>query len=188
MEAAKEIKKERAKPGTSDRYAAQKSYYQRNKDKCKERIRKWHEQNKERYAVTSRIWWENNKERKAETSKKWNDRNPYSRLIAASKVRAQKRGIEHTLTLEWAKETWTGKCALTGIDFICRNGKTNPFSPSIDRIDPAKGYTPENSRFILFRLNALKSSDTDDANALLIAEAFVKMAKAKTKVCPTEVL
>jgi hypothetical protein len=61
---------------------------------------------------------------------------------------AIKRAIARNLPydadlLEWAPTAWTGKCALSGIEFRRSTGSgPNPFSPSIDRIVPGRSATP----------------------------------------------
>jgi len=79
--------------------------------------------------------------------------------------------------LEWAPTVWTGRCAISGIEFRRGNGcGPSPYSPSIDRIIPALGYTKGNCRFILHALNALKGSGGDE-DALAIAKAFVAFSQ-----------
>ena len=76
-------------------------------------------------------------------------KNRAAQLVRDAKRRAAKRGLEFTLTKEWALETYTGHCAITGIKFLDyrdRNGG-GPYSPSIDRIDNTKGYTESNCRW-----------------------------------------
>lgn len=48
---------------------------------------------------------------------------------------------------------------MTGITFVLapvdqKPGPSNPYAPSIDRINPGKGYTKENCRVIVMALNA----------------------------------
>jgi hypothetical protein len=78
--------------------------------------------------------------------------------------------------LEWAPTVWTGRCALSGIEFRRNVGLgPGPFSPSIDRIRPELGYTKGNCRFILHAINAMKGSGSDE-EMLLIARALVSRA------------
>ncbi len=79
-----------------------------------------------------------------------------------------------SLNREWAQKTWTGKCAITGIQFIVGEvGKKvrSAYSPSLDRIDSSKGYTQENSRFILWSINAFRGP-WDDETMYVIAKAI----------------
>lgn len=100
---------------------------------------------------------------------------PWAALLSNAKERAKKKGLEFSLTTEWALRTYTGNCALTGISFIVKfEGKRGgrPYSPSIDRIDQTRGYTPDNCRFILHALNCFRGvmCDSEMEN---IARRFV---------------
>ncbi len=86
---------------------------------------------------------------------------------------AKRKNRTFALTPAWAAARWTGKCELTGLKFE-RAGQSGPVprSPSIDRVDSTKGYTPDNCRFILAAVNAFRLNGSDAqmyriANALL---------------------
>jgi hypothetical protein len=62
-----------------------------------------------------------------------------------------------------------GHCPITGIQFDLSNehlqlsGRTrNPYGPSLDRINPRVGYTPENTRVVIWQYNAMKGEISDD--------------------------
>jgi hypothetical protein len=63
-------------------------------------------------------------------------RHPWARYWTNSKGRAGKKGLEHKLSVADFKELWL------------RNEAFKLKSPSIDRIDPTKGYIQGNCRFI----------------------------------------
>jgi hypothetical protein len=63
------------------------------------------------------------------------------------------KGLECTLTTTWVEDRKrAGVCELSGLPFTQGSGR-DPFLASIDRIDNAKGYTPDNCRMVLFCLN-----------------------------------
>jgi hypothetical protein len=134
------------------------------------------------------------RKRRASVGKQWRSRNPgqweklnaaflarekklypWRRLIRSSQGRARLLGITYDLDREWAKKRWTGKCELTGIPFDeeCLGHKRRLFFPSIDRIDPDKGYIKDNCRIILWALNVMKSDGTDK-DMFRIAEALIR--------------
>lgn len=99
---------------------------------------------------------------------------PWARLLHGASERAKKRNIPFTLTLEWAEATWTGRCALSKIAFVITTGvRRGCFSPSIGQIEPKKGYTPENCRFVLWAINAMKDVGTYE-DVIFIAKAIAK--------------
>ncbi len=77
--------------------------------------------------------------------------------LRASKNRALKNNLEHTLTLEELKTLYPvdNKCPILGIDLVW--GFPKDSSPSLDRIDSSKGYTYENCQIISNRANRIKS-------------------------------
>lgn len=92
-----------------------------------------------------------------------------------AKNRSLKKGFPFDLTREWCERVWTGKCAVTGLPFAFGTQTHFPFSPSIDRIDSALGYTQTNCRFVLFAINSLKGTGTDE-QMLQIAQALIDNA------------
>jgi hypothetical protein len=50
------------------------------------------------------------------------------------------------------------RCNLTGIEFLAKrtgSSRIHPYTPSIDRIVPALGYTKGNVRLVIFAVNAM---------------------------------
>lgn len=93
-------------------------------------------------------------------------------LHSAASARALKHGIPFGLTREWLEERISGgHCALTGLPFDLE--PHNPYAPSVDRIEAALGYVPENCRVIINAANLAKNRWSDDvlrewARALLL--------------------
>jgi len=85
-------------------------------------------------------------------------------LLRGAQSRAKKKNLPYDLTKEWLLSRWTGRCELSGIPFVLRDGAPGPkfYSPSIDRIVPALGYVQSNCRVILWAVNALKHDGTDE--------------------------
>lgn len=93
-------------------------------------------------------------------------------LVRKAKERAHKKNIPFSLTHTWASSRWTGRCELTGIEFVRGEMGFSPYSGSIDRIEPSKGYTDDNCRFVLMAVNAFKGK-LSDAEMLTIAKAML---------------
>lgn len=92
-------------------------------------------------------------------SKKHRKNNWYRYL--AQKANARKNKTVEKLTeedLQSLLEKQFNKCALTGIQFDL-NSKWD--KPSLDRIDPSKGYSKDNIRLVTWRVNHCKGELSD---------------------------
>jgi hypothetical protein len=99
-------------------------------------------------------------------------RSPELSLWRNARKRARDLGREFTITPEDCKIPEL--CPVLGIPMSVADYKpgtigANPNSPSLDRIDSTKGYTPENTRVISYRANALKSDATPDELRRILA-------------------
>jgi hypothetical protein len=152
----------------------QKEYYEANKELISEKQRAYRQALPPEIVKERRARW--NATHKAKERRRYHATRlwlPWLNALRGSKQRAAKHNIPFTLTKEWAEARWTGRCEVTGIEFVLSD-KRSPylFSPSLDRIIPTVGYTPENSRFVLHAVNALKGQGTDE-DMLTIAKAIV---------------
>ncbi len=86
-----------------------------------------------------------------------------SNLLCAAKSRAQRGNMAYSLSLAWGIARWTGRCEVTGDEFVPGDRVPGPYSPSIDKIDPLGGYTKENCRFVTMRFNSTKNATSDRA-------------------------
>ena len=87
-------------------------------------------------------------------------------MYAASKDRASRKGLDHNLTIPFIVEKLKQPCPQTGLPF--RLGKTGSSysdrdiqTPSIDKIDPSKGYTTDNVQIVCWGYNVAKQRYTD---------------------------
>lgn len=152
-------------------------YQELNGDRYRANARAEYAENRVEEAAKRRQWFWDNHGVSLEAGRrayyKSREAIPWLVGLQSAKARCKKSGWEFALTREWAKERWTGRCEITDIPFIISK-RPAPFlfSPSIDRIDPERGYVPDNCRFILFAVNAMKGSGTDE-DILAIARAIV---------------
>lgn len=118
-------------------------------------------------------------ERALDWNKKNYDKFRLSNVYNQARRRAEVLGLPFTITTEWLynKALTIGKCEVTGIDFDHSSpkikGKSNPFSASIDRIIPEKGYTKDNCRVVCWIHNRAKG-DGDISDLYYYCKALVK--------------
>ena len=81
--------------------------------------------------------------------------------LQSAKERSRKRGLEFDLTLDWLLDTAKAqgfRCVLTGTRFFkegLSGSQRDAYSPSLDRIDPSKGYTMDNVRIVTVAANIM---------------------------------
>lgn len=79
------------------------------------------------------------------------------RTYKVCRQRSKRIGVEFNLTKEWLMSKAVENCPLLGMKISYNNTKPQYDSPSVDRIDPAKGYTMDNCEVISQRANQIKS-------------------------------
>ena len=84
----------------------------------------------------------------------------YGRFKKAEKT-ARTKGLEFELNRDWVEKKFeSGKCEITGLPFVM-NIPYHPFQPSLDKIDPSKGYTFKNTRCVAYMYNFGKQQSLD---------------------------
>lgn len=103
----------------------------------------------------------------------WNKNNSARRLAICAKQRAQKYNLPCTIDGNWVVRNMTSCCPCCNMPFRqgqpTGRGKKAEDRPSLDRVDPAKGYTEENTRIICTRCNKIKNAGS--------AEDHIRIAK-----------
>lgn len=98
-------------------------------------------------------------------------------LLNYARDRSKRQGLAFDLDREWlAAKLAVGTCELTGVGLERLSPgqhRTHPYAPSLDRIEPALGYTKPNVRLVCFAVNRARS-DWGDEVLLRIAQALVK--------------
>lgn len=138
------------------------AYYQNNRESCiatsKRRLAIFRDEN----ITRSKAWNARNKDLVRERGTAWFKANRLKVAINGIRSRSGLKGLQFNLDIAWAESTYTGFCSITGVAFKHGEGRPSSYSPSVDRIDPSKGYLKENCRWVLFCVNAFKGRMTDD--------------------------
>ncbi len=130
-----------------------KKYYQKNKEKIKSYLKSY---------LANQL-----------PNDRWQGRNQIYRLYHSVKQGAKRKNLEFTITMEDIKIPET--CPYMGWPITnlygCGRVRTNA---SIDRIDPSKGYTPDNIMIISDFANTMKQNATPE-ELLLFAEGIKRI-------------
>ena len=92
----------------------------------------------------------------------------------AARERARIKGLEFSLTQERVRSGVVhGACEATGMQFTLDlpDGRVQALSPTIDRIDNAKGYTDDNAAVVCWIYNRAKADGTH-AEVMMLVEAL----------------
>jgi hypothetical protein len=116
---------------------------------------KYRNENVEQERKSRRDYYERHKQRLTEKHKRDYRENPERYILARTKDRAKKKGIDFNLTID--DIIVPKQCPVFKVDL--RVGDLD-WCPSIDRIDPTKGYTKGNIQIISMKANRMKNDAT----------------------------
>ncbi len=118
--------------------------------------------------------------------------NAAERVYEGARKRSYGREIPFALGREDALQVLRKQkhvCAVSGLKFVTERaedalpGSRNGFAPSLDRIDCAKGYEPDNVRWVLQAVN-IALADWGEDQLLKIAKAIVEK-RSRSSVPPS---
>lgn len=101
----------------------------------------------------------------------WADDNPLAVLVGGARKRSRLLGIEPTITPDYMRELWMlqgGKCYWTGFPMVVELDPRHPLKPSIDRIQPEKGYTIGNVVWCTNFANRARGDSSTEEFAIVI--------------------
>jgi len=129
----------------------------------------------------SAVWRRSNKDKLQKYQKDWTSTpdGKATQLLHAMVRNADNKGFDAP---EWERDEIAdiildGICDITGLPFQLTNNNSprNPFAPSPDRIDNTKGYTKENTQWVCYIYNAMKSDFIEnDVNIFINALTTVE--------------
>ncbi|MGR0183198.1 hypothetical protein [Azospirillum aestuarii] len=119
------------------------------------------------------------KAKRSENFQRWRRESRAAALVRLAAFRAKQKGLPCTLDVQEIQAIIdAGECQMTGIPFNLDDGRTWD-SPSLDRIDCSKGYTPENTRVVLYCINVM--ANTWGENKIVeIANAIMAVRRQKS--------
>jgi len=124
-----------------------------------------------------------NHKRYYEYDKQYRKNKPFEYTVKLLKSRSKKKGYDFDLTADYLKKIaheCDYICPMTGFKMLQGLKRNNPFSMSIDRINPDKGYTKENVRLVAYCYNLARSNWGDDFT-LEMCQRVVERARASIR-------
>lgn len=177
-EKIKEYKKREYQRHREEIRQRNKAYYEANRDRLIQQQRQWYKDNASRIRENTNAW------RKANRTivRMWTEKNRKKRraayMLYGVRKSAKEKNLPFDLTIEWLDERLKfGLCELSGLPFDME-AKRGANSPSVDKIDPSKGYVQANCRVILWSLNRAKSNYSEEY-FISIMEAVVNRKKRR---------
>lgn len=118
---------------------------------------------KEDQKRVSDAYYQDHKDEIIAKNRLWKKNNPIKVFRGHVKRRARDAKVEFDLDLEWFKERIErGVCEATGLPFVDSDKPMAPFTHSVDRTDPSKGYTKDNCKMVIWIYNAAKGSNSHE--------------------------
>jgi hypothetical protein len=148
----------------SARYRADPEKGQRHRDA----VAAWRKRNSGQSSANKQ-WESEHREDRREVFRQWHKKNPERYLWQSAKNRAAKKNVPFTIEVE---DVFIPEfCPVLGMKLKFNEGYTrsNPDSPSLDRVIPELGYVPGNVQVMSRRANMMKSDASFD-ELLLFAD------------------
>lgn len=172
---------ERYKKDPSKKLAQRKARYRKYKDQIIEQHREYRAANPEKIYEMYKDYRSRNKERIAQ----WWTKSPRGLFGVLLALALKRRPTDNPISLDELMAIWErqgGRCAVSGVAMTWCQGKTQPDSISIDRIDSAKGYDKDNVRLICYQANVFKNRWTDEQMFTMALAIVANMKRPKLRL------
>ncbi len=160
--------RERQRAEVPDKFASRQS----------EASKRYRANHPERSQASKKKWRNANREASNATRRAWRSKNLVRALVNEARSRAKSREVEFSITTSDVPPMGT-HCPLLGHPFPAPSVRRTPFSPSLDRIDPTRGYVPGNVWVVGYRANLIKNDGTAEEH-----EAIARAMRAALTSAP----
>jgi hypothetical protein len=88
-------------------------------------------------------------------------------ILSGARRRAKERGLKIDLDRQWVIDKIKSGCQISGLQFRFEKtisvgtGNAHPYYPTVDKINPSKGYTKDNCRIVCWFVNRAKGTMSD---------------------------
>jgi hypothetical protein len=154
---------------------ANRRYYEKHKEKSLEYQKKYYQVNREKVLETVHEYRESNRDLIRERQRQEYREKLVKRLYSSAKRRAEIKGMD--FNIEESDIVVPEKCPLLEIDLFVGKGSVHKNSPSLDRIDPSKGYIKGNVMVISYKANTIKSNATPSEILRLVSNLIKHIHK-----------
>lgn len=124
--------------------ARSKEWYAKNREYSRKKRRAWHAANPGRWRMRRRanpaLWWA-------------------KQALGNARRRAARLSVPFDLTVDDLLGRLGNGCPIFGTNWPIEGGRTGN-SPSVDRLDPTRGYVRDNIAIISYRANTIKQNAT----------------------------
>lgn len=127
---------------------------------CKQCMTEYRHSHKEHYRSYMTLRRASDNETIKEVRRRSSGNHPEWRMYSQAKRRAAERGLD--FNIELSDIIIPPVCPLLGVPFITGTKGNYEFTPSLDRIDPTKGYVKGNVWVITKKANSMKNSATKE--------------------------
>ena len=98
--------------------------------------------------------------------------------ISDAKARAIKYNKAFSIDFEYMLGIYTGQCGISKMPLVLTKGALD--TPSIDQIDPALGYVPDNVQWLSWRINRAKGEQST-SDFIIMCKAVLEGATTISK-------
>ena len=125
--------------------------------------RQYYQEHKADIAARNKAYYEAHKEERSVSNRRYREANVGRIMLIAAKERTRKQGLpECDLTVGYIESIIPECCPILGIKLEIGKGTAQPYSPSLDRIEPYLGYVQGNVQVISNRANMMKTDASWD--------------------------
>src|SRR5882672_4627793 len=122
--------------------------------------KEWRKKNPDKMCAQSKLWYARHPDLAREQARNRYMKDPEKLLVRLAKKRASEKGFPFSLSP--SDITIPEFCPLLGIPLGRNQKNSGASSPSLDRIIPSLGYTPQNTWVISWRANTIKNDATPE--------------------------
>lgn len=156
--------------GIEEKKAAKKSYYAAwyvaNRTRVRARQAEAYKSSPDAAKARTAAWYAQNKERALKYHAERKKASPQKSMWREARKRAKWKGIE--FAIKESDINIPAICPVLGIALSPGSGVCHDGSPTVDRIDSTKGYTPANIVVISSRANRIKNNSTLEELRMLV--------------------